>query len=280
MKRNKQLLLILLLCTFTVLTFGCSKTEVTGQVSAAVTTPEAKPTATPEVKPVSLTISAAASLKDAMEEIKQLYSKEKANVTITYNFGASGSLQQQIEQGAPVDIFMSAATKQMDALKQKSLLLDDTILNLLENKVVLVTQKDAARIKDFKDMGEETVRKIALGEPKSVPVGQYSEEIINFLGIKDKVQPKAVYAKDVREVLTWVETGNVDAGIVYETDAKISDQVKVVAYAPEKSHTPVIYPVAVLKDSRNAEASKEFLTYLTGNTAKAVFEKFGFSRAK
>lgn len=272
MKRNKQLLLILLLCAFAVLTFGCSKTEVVGPVSAAVTTPDEKP--------VSLTISAAASLKDAMEEIKQLYSKEKANVTITYNFGASGSLQQQIEQGAPADIFMSAAAKQMDALKQKSLLLDDTILNLLENKVVLVTPKNAALVKDFKDIGEDAVRKVALGEPKSVPVGQYSEEIISFLGIKDKVQSKVVYAKDVREVLTWVETGNVDAGIVYETDAKISDQVKVVAYAPEKSHAPVIYPAAVLKDSRNAEAAKAFLAYLSGDTAKAVFEKFGFSRAK
>lgn len=227
-------------------------------------------------KPVTLTISAAASLKDAMGEIKQLYNKEKPNVTITYNFGASGTLQQQIEQGAPADIFMSAATKQMDALKSKNLLADDTIKNLLENEVVLIAPKDSSTVKDFNDLASDKVKKVALGEPKSVPVGQYSQDVLTSLKIMDKVQPKAVFGKDVKEVLTWVETGNVDAGIVYETDAKISSKVKIVAAAPKDSHKPVVYPVALIKASKNADAAKDFLKFMSEDKAKAVFEKYGF----
>ncbi|WP_235919368.1 molybdate ABC transporter substrate-binding protein [Heliomicrobium undosum] len=234
--------------------------------------PPAKETAAP----VNLTVSAAASLKDALTEVKDLYAKEKANTAITYNFGASGSLQQQIEQGAPADIFISAAPKQMDDLQAKNLIDTATRKNLLENKVVLVTPKDSS-ITGFSDLAGDKVKKLAIGEPKSVPAGKYAQEVLTKLNLADAVQDKMVFAKDVRQVLTYVETGNTEAGVVYETDAKISDKVKIVTRAPEGSHSPVLYPGAVLKESKNAKAAGEFLTYLQGPAAKVVFEKYGFT---
>ncbi|MDP4144230.1 MAG: molybdate ABC transporter substrate-binding protein [Bacillota bacterium] len=227
-------------------------------------------------KAITLTISAAASLKDAMNDIKKLYVKDHPKANITYNFGASGTLQQQIEQGAPTDIFMSAATKQMDELKSKNLLVNDTITNLLSNKLVLVTPKNSTDVKDFTDLASDKVKKVALGEPKAVPAGQYAQDALTSLKILDKVQPKVVQAKDVKEVLTWVETGNVDAGVVYETDAKVSDKVKIAATAPESSHKPIVYPAAVIKNSKSLDDAKAFLKFLSSDEAKAIFKKYGF----
>lgn len=279
MKNFKKIILITLVCVALLVSFGCTKSDNSTQTSgdtasSAVKTAE---TAEDQAQQVSITVSAAASLTEAMEEIKKLYAEENPNTEITYTFGSSGSLQQQIEQGAPVDVFMSAATKQMDALREKELMTEDTVKNLLLNRVVLIEKKDAGLVNDFKDLADGRVKKIALGEPKSVPVGQYAEEIINFLDIKDKVEPKSVYGRDVKEVLTWVETGNVDVGVVYETDAEVSEKVSIVAYAPENSHKPVVYPVGVVKATKNADAAKEFIEFLSGDKAMAAFEKIGFT---
>ncbi|APM40332.1 molybdate ABC transporter substrate-binding protein [Clostridium kluyveri] len=265
MKRTKKILSLILFSLIAFLAAGCGNTAENSKDQKSGTSTK-----------ITLTVSAAASLKDSMNEIKELYVKENANAAITYNFGASGTLQKQIEQGAPADIFMSAATKQMDELKNKNLMVNDTIKNLLQNDVVLVVPKDSTKVKSFEDLTSDTVQKIALGEPKSVPAGQYAEEVLTNLNILDKVKPKAVYGKDVKEVLTWVETGNADAGIVYKTDALVSDKVTIAATAPENSHKAVVYPVGVVKDSKNAEAAKSFLKFLSGDKAKAVFEKYGF----
>jgi len=246
-------------------------------VSCSQTTPttNSSPASTQTGKPVAITVSAAASLKDVMAQIKQLYPE----ATLTYNFGASGSLQQQIEQGAPVDVFISAAPKQMNALQQKGLILTETRKNLLKNQVVLIAPKDSIAVSGFKDLTSDKVKKIAIGEPKSVPVGKYSQEVLTSLGLFAQLKPKLVFANDVRQVLSYVETGNADAGIVYITDAKISNKVKVVATAPPTSHSPIVYPVAVVKDSKNIDAAKQFVQFLFGSQAKAVFEKYGFSLA-
>lgn len=241
-----------------------------------VTTKAVSSTSTAQAKPVILTVSAAASLQDVMKEIQSIHRQEQPNATITYNFGSSGSLQQQIEQGAPVDVFISAAQKQMDALQQKNLLLTDTRKDLLRNQVVLVTSKNASNISDFKDLTSEEVNRVSIGDPQSVPAGQYGREVLTYLNLYESLKPKLVFAKDVRQVLTYVETGNVDAGIVYATDAKTSDQVNVMVTAPENSHSPIIYPVAVLRDSKNADAAREFVQFLSSDAAKAVFEKYGF----
>ncbi|GBF78730.1 molybdate ABC transporter substrate-binding protein [Aphanothece sacrum] len=224
----------------------------------------------------NLTVSAAMSVKDALEDIKSVYQKSQLNLKITYNFGSSGSLQQQIEQGAPVDIFLSAATKQMDALEKKKLLVPGTRKNLLSNSIVLVTPKDQKVVKKFSDLSNPQVKKISLGEPKSVPAGQYGEQVLKHYKLWESIKSKIVYGKDVRQVLTYVETGDVEAGLVYSTDASNSNKVRVAATAPTNSHDPITYPIAVIKDSKNMGAAKAFVQFLSGNQAKAIFKKYGF----
>ncbi|HXQ25019.1 MAG TPA: molybdate ABC transporter substrate-binding protein [Candidatus Acidoferrales bacterium] len=235
----------------------------------------------PQAAKADLTVSAAISLKDALDEAKQLYTTENSGVTVAVNYGASGTLQIQIEQGAPVDIFLSAAPKQMDALDTKGFLLEGTRKDLLRNEVVLIVPKDStASMTSFQDLAKPEVKQVALGEPATVPAGQYAKEVLTSLGIYDAVNSKAILAKDVRQVLTYVETGNVDAGIVYATDALSSSKVKVAATAPAKSHAPVIYPGAVIKASKYPAAARHFLDFLAGPRGGAIFQKYGFMPAK
>jgi molybdate transport system substrate-binding protein len=225
-----------------------------------------------------LTISAAASLKNALEEIKGMYLNEKPNAKVAITYGGSGTLQQQIEQGAPVDVFLSAATSNMNNLKGKGLLDNGTIKNILKNKVVLIAPTASKlTIKDFSAAAAGGVKKIALGEPVTVPAGKYAQQVFAYYKNLDAVKAKAVYAKDVTEVLTWVASGNVDLGVVYSTDAKSSTKVKILATAPEASHDPVVYPGAVVKSTDQPVAAKDFLHYLTSDKAEGVFEKYGFS---
>ncbi|WP_036485473.1 molybdate ABC transporter substrate-binding protein [Myxosarcina sp. GI1] len=235
--------------------------------------------ATTESKVVKteLIISAAASMKDVLEAIAPVYERANPHIKLVYNFASSGTLQHQIERGAPVDIFISAAAKQMNYLAAKNLLLSETRQDLLKNQMVLVVPKNAAKIDDFNDLKNGSIDRIALGEPKSVPAGKYASEILTALNLSNAVKSKTVYGKDVRQVLNYVATGNTDAGIVYQTDAKTSDRVKVVATAPEPTHSPVVYPVAVIKDSKNIKAAKKLMEFLFTPEAQAVFKQYGFT---
>lgn len=226
-----------------------------------------------------LLVSAAASLQDALEEVKQVYQQVNSNVTLNYNFGASGTLQQQIENGAPADVFISAAKKQMDALQQKDLLIADTRRNLLGNSLVLIVPKNAPTIKSFRDLTATNIKRIAVGEPRSVPAGQYAEEVFKNLGILDQIRSKFVYGNNVRNVLAAVESGNADAGVVYATDAKQSNQIKVVVTAPANLHSPIVYPVAVLKNTKNATVAKDYVQFLASDRSLKIFQKYGFSKA-
>lgn len=251
----------------------------------ATETPSAEPEVTddptPTAEPVELMIAAAASLTDVTAEIAEAYKTEAPNVTLTFTYGSSGALQTQIEQGAPVDIFMSAAQKQMNALEEGALLLDGSRSNLLENKVVMIVPADSALgLASFEDLAKEDVKTVAIGDPASVPAGQYAEEVLTSLGIKDKVLAKANLGTDVRQVLTWVENGEVDAGIVYATDAATTDKVQVVCEAPADSVKKIIYPIAILKASANAEAAQSFIDFLKTPDAAALFEKYGFIMAE
>jgi molybdate transport system substrate-binding protein len=228
----------------------------------------------------SLTVSAAISLTNALQDIKTLYQRHEPNVTITYNFGASGALQQQIEQGASADIFFSAGVKQMEALQQKNLLISETRKNPLTNRLVLITPKNSTAMTDFRQLINPQVKQIAVGEPRSVPAGQYAKEMLANMGIYEQLQAKFIYASNVRQVLSYVETGNADAGIVYTTDAKESQQVRVVATAPANSHSPIVYPIVVLKRSRYEAAARAFVQFLSSNEAKIVFENYGFGVAE
>ncbi len=229
-----------------------------------------------------LTVSAAASMQDAMKEIKEAYQEEHLNTEITYNFAGSGTLTQQIKQGAPVDVFISANEKFIDELDKKNLLLPETRKNLLKNDVVLIVPKKdiITNISNFQELTNSNIKRFSIGEPESVPAGQYAREVLTNLKIYEQVKPKTVFAKDVRQVLSYVELGNVDAGIVYATDAKISNKVKVVATAAYNTHKPIIYPVAAIKRSKNPEAAKEFINFLFSNAAKDNFEKYGFEVIK
>lgn len=227
---------------------------------------------------VELLISAAASLTDVLGELAEVYKTVEPETTLTFTFGGSGALQTQIEEGAPVDIFMSAAQKQMKALEEGGHILDGTIRTLLVNKVVLITPKAGKiDVKSFEDLTKDEIKKIAIGDPGNVPVGQYSEEIFDNLNISDQVNSKLVLANDVRTVLTWVESGEVDCGIVYATDAFTSNDINIITEAPEGSHKEVSYPVAVIKDSKNPDRSKSFLDFLSTDEAVKLFEKYGFS---
>lgn len=225
----------------------------------------------------NLTVSAAISLTNAMQEIKPLYERNQQAREIRYNFGSSGALQRQIEQGAPVDVFLSAGKRQMDALEEQNLLLSGSRQDLLRNRMVLITPKNGSAIANFRDLLASDIKRVAIGEPRSVPAGQYAREVLVNLDIYDDLRPKMVFGNNVRQVLTFVETGNVDAGIVYITDALQSDGIAVRATASENLHSPIVYPVAAIKNTQNAEASKDYLRFLFTDAAKAVFEKYGFS---
>ncbi len=228
---------------------------------------------------VDLTVSAAASLQDALTDIKADFEKEHPNVKINFNFGASGALQQQISQGAPVDLFFSAAEDKFQKLVQDGLIEKKNGTDLVGNDLVLVVPKDSNKgIKTFEDLTKAD--KIALGTPESVPAGQYGKETLEKLNIWTNVAGKTVYAKDVRQVLTYVETNNVDAGIVYKTDAMTSQKVKIVSTAKETTHDPIIYPVGVIKNSTHLKEVQLFYRYLQNDHSMKIFKKYGFKGLK
>jgi len=223
-----------------------------------------------------LTISAAVSLKESLQSIQQIYALDAPLVRLTFNLGASGILEQQIEQGAPVDIFISASSKEVDDLKAKRLVLPGTRSNLLANTLVLICPRKSCVISSFQDLASSRVRHVAIANPESVPAGFYARQTLAFFRLTQIVEPKLVLAGDVRQALAYVETGNADAGIVYSTEAKLSSNVKMVATAPPESHTPIFYVVGVLKRSKRPAAAEEFVRFLFSAPARAIFEAHGF----
>jgi len=234
----------------------------------------------------TITVSAAISLKDALDELGPIFQvqqhrKNGGNGTaVTYNYGGSGTLARQIEQGAPVDVFFSAAEKQMDELAMQGLIVADTRRDLVGNALVLIAPAQASALHSFQDLSSPAVKTLALGETSTVPAGMYARQTLEHLGLFASLEKKVVYAKDVRAVLTYVETGNADAGMVYQTDANTSKKVRVIAVAPADSHDPILYPAAVLRDAKNSSAARAFLEFLQGADARAVFQKYGFTSAE
>jgi molybdate transport system substrate-binding protein len=224
-----------------------------------------------------LLVSAAASLTDALKELAPLYQQSRPKVQVRYNFASSGALQQQIENGAPVDIFISAAAKQMEALQQKNLLLPNTQRRLLTNRLVLVVPANRSEITTLNSLTDGRVKRIAIGDPRSVPAGEYAEAALTKAGLWNQLQPKYVLASNVRQVLQFVEAGNADAGFVYLTDAKTTSKVKIAQTIPATLHEPIVYAIAVLKNSRNPTAAKDFVQFLFSNPAKQQFQKYGFT---
>ena len=235
--------------------------------------------AVPEKKaaPVELHVAAAASLTDVMQELAAAYEKEHPDVKVVFNFGSSGALQQAIQNGGQTDVFFSAAQKQMNVLDKDGLLAENTRRDLLVNELVLIVPADSGKkLTDFRQLTAPELKHIALGEPQGVPVGQYAEEVFTNMGILDAVKSKAVYGSDVRQVLSWVESGEADCGVVYATDAAVSQKVKVAAKAPADTHKPIVYPAAILKDTQHMETAKDFLAFVSSDAHKQLFAKYGF----
>ena len=266
MNRQFPALVTAVACTAFLAFSGCGKGKGEAQQQAAV-------------EPVTLSVFAAASLTEALNEIAELYKGSAPAVTLSFNFDSSGKLQTQIENGGEADVFFSAGQKQMDAIAEQYID-PDTRKDLLVNEIVLVAPEgNKAGISSFDDCLTDKVKQMSIGGA-GVPVGQYTEELFTFMKGWDKIQKKASLGSNVKEVLAQVETGSVDCGVVYATDAAASTAVTIVAKAPEGSHKPAVYPAAVLKGSANADAAKAFLDYLSGPEATAVFEKIGFQVLK
>ena len=229
-----------------------------------------------KVAPTEILVSAAASMKDSLTDLQKAYALKTPGVKVTFVFGGSGTLQQQIEQGAAADIFISAGKTQMDALEQKNLLVKESKVDLVSNELVLVTGKDNTKVTSLEDLTQSSVAQISIGTPESVPAGKYAQEALTNLKLWDLIKPKFVQAKDVTQVLNYVETGNVEAGFVYQSDALGSTKVKVVTVVPASSHKPITYPAAVILATKNKQAAEDFLKYLQSSDAQKVFVRYGF----
>jgi len=223
-------------------------------------------------------VSAAISLKNAFEEIGKLFETKYKGVKVTFNFGASGDLVRQIEGGAPVDVFASAAQKDMDEAEKKGLIVPDSRVNFAGNSIVLIIPANSRiRMQTFQDLRLNQVGKIAAGNPKTVPAGRYAEEAFVHFKLLPSIKEKLIYAENVRQVLDYVARGEVDAGIVYSTDAMVrAKDIKIVATAPEESHRPVIYPAAVVLKTAKQSMAKAFVTLLASEEAGKVLEQYGF----
>lgn len=245
--------------------------------SATASSSAAAPAAS-EAEQVELTISAAASLTDALGELEKTYEDAHPGTKLSFNYGASGALQQQIEQGAPADLFLSAAPKNMQTLVDKGLIEEQS--DLLQNTLVAVVPSDsAAAVAKPEDLTAAAVKKVAIGIPDSVPAGSYAQEALTGAGVWDGLQSKLVQGKDVRQVLQFVETANADAGFVYKTDALSTDKVKIAFEVDPSLYKPIVYPVGVVKASKHSSAAEAFYEYLQSPEAIAVFEKYGFAAA-
>ena len=220
------------------------------------------------------------SLTDALTEVSQRFGTAR-NVKVYCNFAGSSTLQRQIEKGAPADVFISASPNQMDALQQKGLIYEDSRRGILNNRLVLVAPVNhSVSLTDVGMLPQDSIGRIAIGEPNSVPAGIYGREALAQLGVWDAVQPKLIPTADVRSTLAYVESGEVDVGVVYHTDAKISKKVEIIYEFPDSSHTPIVYPAAVLRNTGHKVLAQAFLEYLQTAEVTAIFEKYGFSVVK
>jgi molybdate transport system substrate-binding protein len=233
------------------------------------------------VEQITLNVSAAASLTDAITDINARFMKDNPGINVIVNFGSSGTIQQQIENGAPCDVFISASTVQMDNLDRKGLLWPGTRRNLLNNTLVLVVPSSSTLdIRSFAGLNTDKVKRIAVGDLASVPAGDYAKKALEMTGIWSQVQPKLVLAGTVRQVLAYVETGDVDAGLVFVTDALTSDKVRVVASAPQEINATIAYPAAIIAGSQNAPAAGDYIDFLMGPVGRSIFEVDGFRMAQ
>lgn len=226
----------------------------------------------------TLDVAAATSLRESITEISARFEQQNG-VEVHLTFNASGTLVQQIEHGAPADVFISAAIEQVDRLERAGLVLNDSRTIVAGNELVLIAPP-TSEIDSFDDLNSEAVQRVAIGQPDSVPAGQYAVQTFKSLGIFDGIEAKFVYGTNVRQVLEYVSRGDVDAGIVYLSDAKTAgDSVKICATAQSDLHNPIVYPAVVVKTSDTPDLARLFIDMLGDETSRSVFASHGFSAA-
>ena len=228
-----------------------------------------------QLRAAQVTVFAAASLTESLQEIAAAYEKQSGD-KIVFNFAASGTLARQLAEGAPADIVFFADEARADALEKNGLLVKETRQSRLGNSLVMVALPDGPAVHSPADLTNAFVRRVALGEVKIVPAGTYAKVYFEKSGLWAAIEPKVVPCENVRAVLAAVESGNVDAGVVYKTDAAISKKVKVVFEVPAADCPKISYPVALVASAPQPEAAKHFLGYLAGNETGAVFARYGF----
>jgi len=227
-------------------------------------------------EPVELLVSAAASLKDSMEEAGRLFEEQHPHIRIRYNFGGSGSLGQQLGQGAPVDLFVSAAVEPMDRLVDKGMVKAGSVQLMFRNSLVLIEPGPEPSIKQLDELLRPDVRIVAVGQPDTVPAGEYAAEALQHEGLWNEVESKAVYGKDVSQVLAYVESGNADAGFVYKTDVTHSSKAVLSLEIDPGLHQPIEYPAAVPVQAKHPEEASELLAFMKSPEVKAIFKNAGF----
>ena len=270
--RKELIILLVLLSVF--LAIGCAGNQG-GAPNATVTpvTAVTPATAGPEV----ITVSAAASLTDAFTDIASQFEKENPGTNVSLNFGGSGSLRMQIEGGAPVDLFASADENQMDILANESLIANNSRKDFAHNSLVLIVPENSTlNITDIKNLADPKIQKISIGNPDTAPVGKYTRLALTEAGLWSQLENKLVLAEDVRQVLVYVERGEVDAGFVYITDAKTAKAGTIKIVTNVSVSTPVTYPIAVVSSSDHKEKAQKFLDFVTGEEGQAILKEYGF----
>ena len=226
---------------------------------------------------VELIVGAAMSLRDVTADLAAAYQAANPHVTLTFTYASSGVLQNQIMEGAPIDVFMSAAVLQMRNLEERNLI-HGRGQNLVTNRVALIVPAGSTTgIRGFADVTDSSIRLIGVGDPVAMPIGTFAHNIFTALGIADEVYQKAVLASEVRQLLTWVEMGEVDAGVVFMTDAMTTNRVRVVELADSSLHTPSINPVGIVAERPHITEAQRFVDFLFTNEARVIFEQHGFS---
>ncbi len=225
-----------------------------------------------------ITVSSAISLQEPLQKIEKLYEEEN-EIDIQINYGGSGKLRAQIEQGAPVDIFFSANQREMTTLLEQNLVDEESKIDLLENTVVLATPTTIS-IDSIDDLKDSSIEKIGTTDPDSAAIGGYTIESLNYYGFLNEVMDKFVYSTDVETIVKWIENGNVDAGFIYKTDAYDNEKIKIVKEIPKEAIEEISYPIAIVSDSENKEAAKSFIEFLQSDVSTEIFETYGFLVAK
>jgi molybdate transport system substrate-binding protein len=225
-----------------------------------------------------LMVAAASSLTNAFQDIGKEYEKANPGIRVLFNFGASGQLLQQISRGAPVDVFASADAETMDRAEKQNLIFRDSRANFAANKLFLIIPGDSTlQLSSLADLAAPAVKKIALGNPDSVPVGRYSKAAMEKAGVWESLLPKFVYAQNVRQSLDYVFRGEVEAGFVYGTDAAVSPvKVRVAMEVPTES--PIVYPIAVVKGYGSENRARSFVAFVRSEAGQKVLDRYGFKR--